>query len=471
MYLHKKSNNIFIMQINRTDVIWNYAATFLKIAASSLLLPFILKVMPPETVGIWSVFITINALNSIFDFGFNAAFTRNLTYVFSGIQKLEVTGFSALNKNQATSVDYGLLKGVISSMKWFYTRISIIYFLLLSTLGTWYIHTLIKDYHGNHTEVYIAWALLCTINTVNIGTVYYDSLLQGRGLVKKSKQILIISQLVYLAIAVVLIYAGKGLIAVVAAQASSVIIVRWLSHRFFFTQELSRTLNKATERPRNEILKAVYPNAVKIGLTTLGGVLVQRSALVIGSLYLTLEEIASYGITLQVVNLIGGLASVYTLTYQAKIVHMRVLSNTDSIKKIYIKGQYILLATFLAGGLSLLVAGDWALDLINSKTRLLPPMLTLLALFLSLEQTNLSVAGNILSTKNIVPFFRASIISGLAIIAGLLICFEFFSAGITAMLVIPLMTDFAYQAWKWPSDVIKDLKIVYSDFFKFGWHK
>jgi O-antigen/teichoic acid export membrane protein len=459
------------MQINKVDVIWNYAATFLKIAATTLLLPFILKLMPAETVGIWSVFITINALNGIFDFGFNAAFTRNLTYVFSGIQKLEVAGFSALDKNKPHTIDYGLLKGVICSMRWFYTRVSTIYFLLLSTFGTWYINTLIKNYQGSHTEVYVAWALLCVINTVNLATIYYDSLLQGRGLVKKSKQILIVSQLVYLVIAVILIYAGKGLVAVVAAQASSVIIVRWLSHKLFFTREFSQLLDKAIKTPRKEVLRAVYPNAVKLGLTTLGGVLVQRSALIIGSLYLTLEEIASYGITIQIVNLIGGLASVYTLTYQAKIVHLRVLGNIEGIKKIYIKGQYILLATFFAGGISLLVAGDWILDLINSKTKLLPPSLTLLALFLSLEQTNLSVAGNILSTKNIVPFFKASILSGFVIITGLLICFESFNAGITAMLLIPLITDFAYQSWKWPYDVIKDLKIAYTDFIKFGWHK
>ncbi|MBL0356228.1 MAG: hypothetical protein IPP72_04770 [Chitinophagaceae bacterium] len=455
------------MQINKTDVIWNYAATFLKIAASSLLLPFILRLMPSETVGIWSVFVTINALNSVFDFGFNPAFTRNITYIFSGIKKLEVEGFSPIDHQKTFAIDYGLLNGVIHAMRWFYIRTATVFFLLLSTLGTYYIYTLLKNYHGSHTEVYIAWALLCTINSFNLSTVYYDSLLQGKGLVKKSKQIVIISQLVYLVIAAILIMAGNGLIAIVAAQASSVIIVRWLSHRLFFTPEIKILINKAITSSKTEILKAIYPNAVKIGLTSLGGMLVQRSAMVIGSLYLTLDEIASYGITMQIISIIAGLAGIYTTTYQAKIVQMRVISNADSIKKIYVKGQYVLIITYVAGGLCLLLLGNWALTIIGSQTTLLPPLLMLLALFLSLEQTNLIIASNILSTKNIVPFFRASLFAGAGIIAGLLIAFHFFHIGVIGMLLIPLLVDFAYQAWKWPLEVVKDLKIASKDFLRF----
>ena len=58
------------MNIKNEDVIWNYLATFLKIASSFVLLfPFILNMMSPEMVGIWTVFVTINALAALLDFG------------------------------------------------------------------------------------------------------------------------------------------------------------------------------------------------------------------------------------------------------------------------------------------------------------------------------------------------------------------------------------------------------------------
>ncbi|MEI6140238.1 MAG: O-unit flippase-like protein [Mariniphaga sp.] len=453
-----------MIQINRKDILWNYAATFLKIAAAALLLPLILRLMPSEMVGIWTVFMTITAFTSLLDFGFNPSFTRNVTYIFSGVNNLKAQGVEIVITG--THIDYGLLKGVISAMRWIYLRMSIILFLVLTTLGTWYIFSLLQNYKGNPKEVYIAWFILCTINTYNLYSLYYESLLQGKGLIKRSKQIVIIGQSVYLGIAIILIMLGFGLIAIVSAQASSVIIVRWLSFRAFFTREINQKLLETESRHKVEVLKAIYPNALKIGLTSLGGFMVQRSALIIGSLYLSLEEIASYGITMQLIAVIGGLAGIYTATYQPKISQFRVERNNLAIKELYLKGQIILILTYILGGVSLLVLGQWGLGIINSKTQLMSNGLILLALILSLEQSNLSIAGGILLSKNEVPFFKAAIISGLSIVIVLFIFFQLFHWGLLIMLIVPFIVDVSYQAWKWPMEVIKELEIINKDLYK-----
>ena len=450
------------MQIGRKDVVWNYAATFLKIASSALLLPFILRMMPSEMIGIWSVFMMITAFSGLLDFGFNPSFIRNVTYVFSGVSTLKVKGFESASKENQT-IDYGLLKGVITAMRWFYLRMAIILFFLLATLGTYYIYSLLQNYKGEHKEVYIAWALLCIINTYNLFTLYYDSLLQGKGLIKRSKQIVIVGQTVYLVIATILIMAGYGIVAIVSAQASSVIIIRWLSYHYFFTREIKQRLYNVIPRPQKEILKAIYPNALKIGLTSLGGFMVTRSAIVIGSLYLPLEEIASYGITMQLIAVIAGLAGIYTSTYQPKIAQLRVVQDNSAIKDIYLKGQGILLLTFLIGGAGLLFIASWALDFIGSQTQLMPFKLSFLALILIFEETNLSIAGSILVTKNEVPFFKAALLSGFFIIIGLFVAFKYLKLGFIAMILVPLIVDFSYQAWKWPWEVKKDLDIILND--------
>ena len=451
------------MKIGRKDIFWNYSATFLKIASSALLLPFILRMMPPAMVGIWSVFMTITAFALLLDFGFSSSFTRNVTYVFSGVRTLKVNGFEFVSSESQT-IDYGLMKGLIVAMRWFYLRIAIVLFFLLATLGTYYIYCLLQNYMGNHQEVYIAWALLCVINTYNLYTLYYDSLLQGKGLVKRSKQIVIIGQAVYLIIAVILIMKGNGLVAIVAAQASSVIIVRWLSYHSFFTREIKKKLHTSSPRPEKEIIKAIYPNALKIGLTILGGFMVQRSAIIIGSLYLSLEEIASYGISMQIIYVIAGLAGIYTATFQPKIVQLRVENNNTAIKELYLKGQVVLLLTYIAGGMGLLILGEWTLHFIGSQTQLLPFSILLLALLVSLVEINLSIAGGILLTKNEVPFYKASLLSGFSIVSGLLLAFHFSGLGLLCLVLVPLIVDLFYQAWKWPWEVIKELNITIKDY-------
>jgi O-antigen/teichoic acid export membrane protein len=450
------------MKITRIDVLWNYAATFLKIAASALLLPFILRMMSAEMVGIWTVFMTITSFVGLLDFGFNPSFTRNVTYVFSGVQTLKINGFVTVEQENS-QVDYGLLKGVISAMRWFYSRMAIVLFVLLITLGTYYIHTILHSYKGNTQEVYIAWAVLCTISTYNLFMLYYDSLLQGKGLIKRSKQIVIAGQSAYLVIATILILSGFGLVAIVSAQASSVIIIRWLAYRSFFTREIRSALQTAKPRPRKEILKAIYPNAVKIGLTSLGGFLVQRSAIIIGSLYLTLEEIASYGITLQLIGVIAAVAGIYTATYQPKIVQWRVKDNLPAIRELYLRGQVILVATFLAGGLALFFFGDWGLRAIGSHTPLMPRYVLLLATVVAFLENNHSIAGNILLTKNEVPFLRAALFAGGLTLLLLLVFFRFTSLGLWAMVAAPGIAQALYQNWKWPLVVAKELRITARD--------
>lgn len=332
--------------------------------------------MPSEMVGIWTVFMTITAFSGLLDFGFNPSFTRNLTYIFSGVRSLKANGFELVSVENQT-IDYGLLKGVISVMRWFYLRMAVVLFLLLASLGTYYIYNLLQNYRGDHQEIYIAWSLLCVISTYNLYTLYYDSLLLGKGLVKKSKQIVIIGQTFYLVIASLLIILGYGLVAIVTAQISSVIIIRWLAHRSFFTSEIKHNLQASISRPKKEVLKAISPNAIKIGLTSLGGFMVQRSAILIGALYLSLKEIASYGITLQIIAVIAALAGIYTSTYLPKIVQLRVENKKNEIKELYLKGLIVLLLTYFFCGLGLVILGEGVFNLIGSQTQLIPRLLIL----------------------------------------------------------------------------------------------
>ena len=450
------------MQIGRRDIYWNYLATFLRIASSALLFPFILRMMPSETVGMWTIFTTITAFGGLLDMGFNSSFARNVTYVFSGVRSLKVKGYESITDENKT-VDYGLLKGVISAMRWFYFRIALVLFIFLATVGTYYVHTLLNGYHSSHQEVYIAWIILCLISTYNLFTLYYDALLQGKGLVKRSKQITIIGQGVYLIIAACLILFGFGLIAIVSAQASSVLIIRWLSYRAFFTKETKQNLNAATSRSVKDVFKVIAPNALKIGFTSIGGFLVQKSSTIIGSLFLTLSEIASFNITITLIGVIAGLAGIYTGTYQPKIAQLRVENNNDKIKELYLRGQVVLFLTYIAGGVVLTFFGEWALQLIGSKTQLMPPLIIAVATLISFLESNHGIAGNILLSKNEVPFFKAALLSGAGAVLLLLLFFNLTKIQLWAMILAPGIAQLVYQNWKWPLEVHRELGIKRKD--------
>ena len=453
------------MKIGRQDIIWNYAATFLKIGSSVLLLPFILRMMSTEMVGVWTIFMTITAFVNMFDFGFNPSFTRNVTSVFSGVKKLQKEGYEEIN-NKITTIDFGLLKGLILSMRWFYVRVSIIIFLFMATVGTYYIVNVLKKYNGDISEVYISWIVLIILNTYRVFTFYYDALLLGKGLVKRSKQIQIIGQSAYLIIASLLIIYGYGLLAIVSAQSISIIIVRLLSHRSFYNLELKNQIRSTTAKGKKEVLNAIYPNAIKVGLTSIGAFLTGRASIIIGSLYLSLDQIASYGITIQFIAIIAALGGTYLSTYNPKIVKFQVEKNNTAIKELFLKGQILLFLTYLFCGLGLILLGNWTLNFIGSKTSLISQSFIALALIISFLESNHAMAASILLTKNEVPFFKAALLSGIATIIFLYIFLDLASLGVLAIILAPGIVQLLYQNWKWPMIVYSDLKISLKDILR-----
>jgi O-antigen/teichoic acid export membrane protein len=446
------------MQIGRKDVLWNYAATFLKIGVGVILLPFILRVFPQETVAIWTIYSTIIALTGLLDFGFNPSFARNVSYVVSGVRELKTNGFQTVEAGN-NDIDYGLFKGLINAMRWFYARMAMLLFLLLATAGTYYIHTVLKTYAGNHTEVYISWIILCVINTYSLYTYYYDALMQGKGLIKQAKQIQVAGELLYLVVAVVLILLHFNLIAIVSAQALSIIVKRILSHHTVYTSGFRKALNHAAARAKRDYIKPILPNAVKLGLNGLGSFLVTRSSILIGSLFLPLSDIASYGITIQIIWIIGGIASVYFNTYQPQIAQYRIQGNIPAVRHIYLRSCGLMLFTFIVCGVALFLLGDEVLELIRSQTPLLSKSMTALALVVYFLQNNHGIAAGILLTKNEVPFFKASLFTGSLTLLLLFAFLRFTTLGVWGLLLAQGIASACYNNWKWPIEVWKELKI------------
>lgn len=451
------------MEINKIDVLWNYLATFLKIASSILLIPFVLKELPSEEVGLWLIFSTISGLIYLLDLGFTNSFSRNVSYVFSGIRVLQRDGVSPQSAS-SPNIDYGLLSGLIDAMRWLYKRLAIILFVLLATGGTLYIYSVLKHYQGNRQMAYISWALFSLLNTYNLYTFYYESLLIGRGFIRQSKQITITGQLLYLVIAAIAISFGGGLLSIVAAQILSIVYIRIRSNSIFFDRELLKFLGSAEKHDALAILKVISPNALKYGVTSLGGFLIQKSAVLMGSLYLSLSMVASFGIAKQIIDIGSSLATIFVMTYVPKIAHLRVKGNNSEIQNLYIKSTIIGSVSMLTCGSALVLFGNPILQTLQSKT-LLPSQDVLILLAIgAMIAINCNISATVITTKNEVPFLKASLYSGLGNIILLFVFFEFTTFGIVGMALAPAIIDLCYQGWKWPLYVWREFDISLADF-------
>ncbi|MCQ2344649.1 MAG: hypothetical protein MJ002_06990 [Paludibacteraceae bacterium] len=452
-----------IKNIGKKDMVWGVFATVLKIGAGVLLYPFVLHKLDGEQIGIWTIFTTIQMLMIIVDFGFSDSFTRNVGYVFSGVKRLKKEGYEHLEESVADDeVDWMLLRNVIRCMKRFYGIMALSLFVLLATVGTWYVSTLVEKYSGEPSDVWIAWCLLVIFMTWNLYSTYYQSLLQGRGLMAEYNKIVTASYLTYLFGAIIFVSMGYGLVAVVGAQFLSIIVLRVLSKIVFFTKNVRKRLKGAKDggasQPREEILKAIAPNAVKIGLTGLGGIIINRSSTFIGSEFLSLAEMAMFGITLQLIVVIGRASTVVTRVYLPKLFEWRVTENISKIRKTFVISTVVIIAGYVAGGVLTDLFGNWALvEVLGSNTKLLTGGVFWVIILQNFLETNHVNAADFLLSKNEVPFFKASLISAAATLVLLVVLVVWLDFGLWGMVLAPTIAQAAYQNWKWPSVVIREL--------------
>ena len=445
-----------VEHIGKKEIAWSYVGTAFMIGAGIILLPFILHKMPQETVGIWNIFQTITALVLLLDFGFRPTFARNISYIFSGVKTLQKEGVAHVDAD--AEVDYGLLKGSLIAMRRFYRWMAIGVFALLATAGTAYFYYILQKYSGDRQDAMVAWVLLIAINCYNLYTFYYDALLTGKGYVKETQQINMFSQAVYICLAIGLIYAGFGLTAIVSAQLIATIIRRVATYRVFFTPELRNKLDGAEAQDANNVLRAITPNAIKIGLTQLGAFLISRSAILIGSAYLTLDEIACYGITMQVMDVLARCAQVMYIAYTPRLAQCRAANDLHQLKLYYTWCVLAYVGIFAVGGIVWIFLGDWALRLIGSQTFFVPTNLLILALVIGFLEHNHALAAGFIMADNKIPFFIPSLVSGAATIVLLWLFLGPMHLGIIGMILAPGVAQLAYQNWKWPSVVIKELK-------------
>jgi O-antigen/teichoic acid export membrane protein len=448
--------NSTTIKIGKKDVAWNYLATFLQIGSGILLFPFILRMLSAETVGMWAIFTSIATFVNLLDFGFSPSFTRNITYIFSGVSKLEKTGIC--NNTINSQLDINLLAKTIRAMKWYYLRIAIIAFALLITVGSGYLfYITTNNYSGDKLQIAIAWIIFCITNTYNIYTLYYDSLLLGFGLIMRDKQLIIISQIINLTISITLIYLGFGLISIVAAQAISIIVKRILSNNFFYTEALKQKLAPIKTDNFKDILAIIKPNSIKLGLTSVGAFLVLQSSVIIGAFFVSLHQLASYGITVQVIGIIASLGTVYYTSYIPQIAYLRVNGDVVKIKSIYRKCVGLLIITFIGSGVILILFGNLTLSFLKSQTPLLSSEMICAILVFTFLEKNHAIAGGFLLSKNEVPFFKAAMISGAATVLVLFILFQFGHLELWGMILAPGIVQLVYQNWKWPQVLLKEL--------------
>lgn len=455
------------INISKKDIIWSYISKFFSLASGFITLPLILNKLSAQEVGLNYLMLTISTMVSLLDFGFAPQFGRNITYVLSGSQQIQKEGIDT--KNISNNINYHLLSSILQAAKYIYHRLSIVVFILMTTLGTIYIYHVTNHFSSVEYTLPI-WICFSISVYFNIYYTYYSSLLTGAALIKEAQIAMILSRIGYIFIAYLLLLLNLGLISIVIANLISPFINRYYSHIHFYTKELKTKLanvNVDKEDVRN-VIQNLWYNAKKLGINFIGAYCLSQGTVFVTGLYLSLSEVGSYGLMIQLTSILTGVSCTLVNTYMPKFSKYRATGDKENLIKDFSMSMMLFYIMTIIGSIIIVCLGPVILTLIHSKTSLPSTLTVCIFCLMSLLNMNHSQCATLITTANKVPFVKAALIGGFTILGLITIVLHFTKWGLLGVVMVRFIVQLCYNDWYWPRWVLKDLGIGPLTFIKTG---
>jgi O-antigen/teichoic acid export membrane protein len=445
-------------RIFNRDIKWAYLAQALNICGGFLLLPSMIHYLSVEDVGLWFVFITMSGLAQLLDFGFQSTIIRNVAYIFAGAKFLNNTKPPSLIDPQQ-KVNVSLLTSLIAACQFIYILIAFIASIFLIIGGCIYINSLLLPSQSFFYSL-LAWIIFAIASTLNLYYGYMGAFLQGRGNVTQYNKVVIISRSTMIILSFVALIKGFGLVGVSSAMLFSSLIGRFLILHLLKSDAITKSaFALAKYQKRMSVVKTLWHNASRIAIVQISTFIIQRSNILIASSFIGLASAASYGMTISIFIMLIGLSQAIVQLKIPKLskIQTKKISSRSRIRKIYFEFLFFGLGTYFVGSVLIIFLGPLVFESISTTTNLLPFwQLLLLAIIFGLE-LNHSIATTYLTTRNSIPFLSASLISGVSMIIISLIFVEHFK--IIGLIIAQGLVQLAYNNWKWPHLVSKQLGI------------
>lgn len=447
------------IKVRKKDIIWSYLGYFFQYCTSLLILPLILGNISKGELGLWYSFASIGTLATYLDFGFSTTLVRNITYAWSGADKIQKDGFNTGDVKKNVNIEF--IKQVLFACQVVCLVIALVALLLLLTGGMAYVNYVTR-YFENQNQAIIAWIIYSVGVFFNLYYNYCANALRGIGMISQYQKILVASRICQILISFIGIQLGLGLIALSLAYVLSGFVIRVCS-KIILNKELNRVQSttknknheKTSERLRNafEMFKAVWFNAKKTGIISMCSYGINQSLTLICSAYLGVEETASYGLCNQLIVAIMSIAGILFATYQPRMINQMALSKDDEYRKTFSMCMVVFCSIGIAGVLALAIFAEPLLHFMGSNTTLPLGMILLMGLYMLLEYNHGEYTAYF-TMRNEIVYLKAYVISSIAIVLCSLIMGKL-GYNIYILMLVHLIVQLCFNNWYWPYKAMK----------------
>lgn len=442
------------MKSNNKNLIWNYIGFGMSFSINVILLPFILKYLSTEELALWYVFVSIGIFVTMFDFGFSPQIARFITYAYVGAEDVKKEGV-LLRMQQPETINLNLLSGLFHTAKYLYFVIGFLVFAILGTIGTFYILQISKSISTQ--DALLSWVLYSIGCFINISYCYYSAFYKGIGDFINLNKAIILSKSIQIIISVLGLLCGYGIVAVAFA-----FLLSGISFRIFLAFHIRKfqkanPLSGKSKTDKKNLFRTLWHNSWKEGIITLSRYLNVQSNTIICSLYLTLSETASYGISIQILTIISSISLIYFTTNLPSLNAASIDKNQVKKYAILSKSWIMFIMMYILMMIVVLSVGFPILKYLKPDMVLNIKLFSFIAFYMFLE-SNHSLFASYISTSNKIPYYKSYIISACTSISLSVIILSFTNIGLWGLMISNSLVQILYNNWKWPKYVCVELK-------------
>jgi O-antigen/teichoic acid export membrane protein len=443
----------FVSRLWGTAVAWTWAFNALRLAAGLLLLPLLLRALSTPDLGMHYVFLSVAGLSMMLDFGLGQAAFRALCVAVAGGAELRAVGL-AEPAATGSAPNEKLRWRIVVSLRSLYRGVALAAVVLVGVVGT----GALEARFGETTSPYVTWlAWALTIASVGWELLagWWGLVLLAHNQVVLAARLNVVAYLVKLVGAAVLLVAGAGLASVPLAGLAASILQRHLLRRA--CMRLIGTPPSPEPADVKWLLSNLWPTSWRQGVIAAATYGSNAAVAFLCMALFGLEASARYGLSLQIVVFIQGIASAWTQVKWPMLMQQRAAGDFEAMRRLFGSRLRWQLATFIVLAVGAVVPAPALVSWVSSTKEVLPPAwLGLLALNGMLEM-HLSTWGMLITTENRVPMLRAMLVTAAASLAGAALLINGTSLGVHAFVLAPLVAGVAFNYWFWPAHGAKGL--------------
>ncbi len=433
-------------RLRGSAVVWSWGANGLRLASGLLLLPLVLNKLPAADLGMYYVLLSLSALVPLVDFGFGPTIGRFVSYAMGGAKAIQAQGLP--QPGPSTSPNYRLLWELLFTTRKLYRLLTLVLVIVLGAWGTYMVELRINE-TSSPLFTRLAWVATLVSAIFDIYASWWLIYLRSLNEVLPAARIALVGILVRVVIAAALLLCGFGLLSLPIGTLFGSVLQR-LAARWLCLRLLPADLAPASVDTKKH-LRVIWPNTWRVGIQFLSSYLTTNANTAICLSVLGLVANGKYGLSLQLVGIVSGMATVWLSVKWPIIGQHYARHDLPAVQHVLWSRMWLQYLTFLAGAAGLLLVGPFLLQHFGSGKQMLSvPWMGLLLLNAFLEMQFI-LWGTLLFTENRMDYLWPTVGTNVASLGLSLILVHFTSLGLGALVLGPLLAGVVFNYWYWPA--------------------